>query len=67
MIEKLKELYGKQVRVTTSDGIITGKFCIYERAGDNEYECDSISIESDLNNLIEIKINEINEIEEINL
>ncbi len=64
MIEKLKKLYGKRVRVVTNDNyVIVGKFSVYQRPGDNEYECDTICIEDEPNSLIEIKVNEIKEIE----
>ena len=65
MLATLKELYGKRVRAITNDNkIIAGKFCIYYRAGDNEYDCDSICIEVDPYNLIELKVTEIESIEE---
>ncbi len=64
MLEKLKELYGKRVTVITNDNyIITGKFSVYQRPGDNEYDCETICIEDEPNSLVEIKVPEIKEIE----
>lgn len=65
-LKKAKNLYGKTVKVITdNDKTIIGKFCIYYRAGDNDYDCDSICIEENPYSTIELKITEIKDIEEI--
>lgn len=62
--EKLKAYYGKHVKVYCTDNIvITGFYCIYTRAIDNDDgEGASIMIETKTN-LVEIYENEIEDIE----
>lgn len=64
MLEKLKKLYNKRVKViTTNKKLIIGVFCIFQRLEDNEEKVNSIIIETK-KGLFEVLETEIQSIEE---